>query len=83
MKAIALVGVGIVMLGVLAEPLLQSVRTLSVAANVPSFYIAFLLIPLATNARLAVSSINEARRKEPHIISLKLSEVRNLKTILF
>lgn len=74
-KAIALLVLGVIMLGVLAEPLIQSVRGLSMAADVPTFYIAFVFIPLATTARLAVSAIKEARKKKLHTTSLTLSEV--------
>ncbi|KAI3457398.1 hypothetical protein Pfo_014061 [Paulownia fortunei] len=75
MKAIGLLVLGLVMLGILAEPLVQSVRHFSTAASVPSFYVAFVFVPLTTNARLAVSAINEARRKKLHITSLTLSEI--------
>ncbi|XP_073297492.1 sodium/calcium exchanger NCL2-like [Primulina huaijiensis] len=75
MKAIFLLALGIVMLGVLAEPLIHSVRDISKATNLPSFYVSFVLVPIATNARLAVSAIREARRKKLHTISLTLSEI--------
>ncbi|XP_073280194.1 sodium/calcium exchanger NCL2-like [Primulina huaijiensis] len=75
MKAISLLVLGIVILGVLAEPLVQSVRSFSKATNLPSFYVAFVLIPLASNARLAVSAIKEARKKKLQTTSLTLSEI--------
>ncbi|KAL3849235.1 hypothetical protein ACJIZ3_011117 [Penstemon smallii] len=74
-KAVSLLVLGIFMLGILAEPLIHSVREFSAAANVSSFYIAFIFVPLATNARLAVSAISEARRKKRHNTSLTLSEI--------
>ncbi|GFP79632.1 hypothetical protein PHJA_000106700 [Phtheirospermum japonicum] len=74
-KAISLVVLGIVMLGLLAEPLIHSVQNLSTAANIPSFFIAFIFVPLATNARIAISAISEARRKKTSITSLTLSEI--------
>ncbi|KAL3849233.1 hypothetical protein ACJIZ3_011115 [Penstemon smallii] len=74
-KAVSLLVLGIFMLGILAEPLIHSVREFSAAANVSSFYIAFIFVPLATNARLAVSAISEARRKKLHTTSLTLSEI--------
>ncbi|KAL6535953.1 hypothetical protein OROHE_012797 [Orobanche hederae] len=73
-KAISLMVLGIVMLGLLAEPLIHSVQNLSTAAKVPSFFIAFIFVPLATNARLATSAISEARRKKVNVTSLTLSE---------
>ncbi|KAL0306556.1 UNVERIFIED_CONTAM: Sodium/calcium exchanger NCL2 [Sesamum radiatum] len=74
-KAITLLVLGIITLGVLAEPLIQSVHDFSKAARIPSFYVAFIFVPLATTARLSVSAINEARRKKLHTTSLTLSEI--------
>ncbi|KAK4486668.1 hypothetical protein RD792_006726 [Penstemon davidsonii] len=74
-KAVSLLVLGIFMLGILAEPLVHSVREFSAAANVSSFYIAFIFVPLATNARLAVSALSEARRKKLHTTSLIMSEI--------
>lgn len=76
-KAIALLVLGIITLGLLAEPLIQSVRGLSRAAGLPSFYVAFVFIPLATTARLAVSAVKESRKKKMRTTSLTLSEVRH------
>ncbi|KAL3638516.1 hypothetical protein CASFOL_017887 [Castilleja foliolosa] len=64
MKALTLIVVGFVMLGLLAEPLIQSVRKFSTDSNVPSFYVAFVFVPLATNARIAVSAISESVKKK-------------------
>ncbi|PIN20882.1 Calmodulin and related proteins (EF-Hand superfamily) [Handroanthus impetiginosus] len=74
-KAISLVVIGIVMLGLLAEPLIHSVHNLSNAANIPSFFIAFIFVPFATNARIAISAITEARRQKLKITSLTFSEI--------
>lgn len=70
------------MLGVLAEPLIRSVRDFSKAASLPPFYVSFVFIPLATTARLAVSAISEARKKKLHTTSLTLSEVCVLSPLL-
>ncbi|KAL6529687.1 hypothetical protein OROGR_015310 [Orobanche gracilis] len=77
-KAISLMVLGIVMLGLLAEPLIHSVQNLSTAAKIPSFFVAFIFVPLATNARLATSAISEARRKKVNVTSLTLSESINI-----
>ncbi|KAL8032051.1 hypothetical protein ABFX02_13G068700 [Erythranthe guttata] len=74
-KAVARLLLGLVMLGLLAEPLIQSVRNFSKSAKVPSFYVAFVLVPLTTNARIAVSAVREARRKKLHLTSLTFSEI--------
>ncbi|KAL2483574.1 sodium/calcium exchanger family protein/calcium-binding EF hand family protein [Forsythia ovata] len=74
-KAIALVVLGIVTLGLLAEPLIDSVRNFSSSANTPSFFFSFILVPVATNSRIAISAISEARKKKLHITSLTFSEI--------
>lgn len=74
-KAIMLLMAGIVILSVLAEPLIHSVQSFSTAANISSFFIAFILVPLATNARAASSAITAARRRKPRTTSLTFSEV--------
>ncbi|XP_027061163.1 sodium/calcium exchanger NCL2-like [Coffea arabica] len=74
-KAIFLLVLGTGMLGILAEPLIESVQNFSEAANMPSFFISFILVPLATNARIAISAISEARRKKPRTTSLTFSEI--------
>ncbi|XP_022877451.1 sodium/calcium exchanger NCL2-like [Olea europaea var. sylvestris] len=74
-KAITLLVLGIVILGLLAEPLIDSVRNLSKTASVSSFHIAFIFVPLATNARITISLITEARRKKPKLSSLTFSEI--------
>lgn len=77
LKAISLVVLGIIMLGLLAEPLIHSVQNLSTAASIPSFFIAFIFVPFASNARIAVSAVREARRKKVNINSLTFSEVHS------
>lgn len=74
-KAVSLVVIGITMLGLLAEPLIHSVQSLSKSADVSSFFIAFIFVPLASNARITISAINEVRRKKRNINSLTFSEV--------
>ena len=74
-KAIIYVVVGIAMLSILAEPLIESVRRFSNSAGINAFFISFILIPLATNAKKAISAVKEAGHKKPRSISLAISEV--------
>ena len=74
-KAILYVVLGIAMLSVLAEPLIESVKNLSKDAGISASLVSFILVPLATNAREAISAIKEASHKKPRIISLTISEV--------
>ncbi|MCI15611.1 calcium-binding EF-hand protein, partial [Trifolium medium] len=60
LEALAYVFLGIIMLSLLAEPLIASVQNFSEAAGISSFFISFILVPLATNFREATSAIKEA-----------------------
>ncbi|KAM0072201.1 putative EF-hand domain, sodium/calcium exchanger membrane region, EF-hand domain pair [Helianthus debilis subsp. tardiflorus] len=74
-KAIILLIVGIFMLIVLAEPLVESVRRFSESVNIEPFYVSFILVPLATNARTAIAAIRAANQKRHKTTSLTFSEI--------
>lgn len=74
-KAISYMVIGFVVLAVLAEPLIDNVQDFSGAAGIPSFFVAFVLVPLATNARQAISAISAASRQTPRTTDLTFSEV--------
>ncbi|KAL8110933.1 sodium/calcium exchanger NCL1-like [Apium graveolens] len=75
LKAISLLVLGIAMLAVLAEPLIHSVQKFSSSANIPSFYVAFILVPFATSARTTISAIGAVREKIPKSTRLTFSEI--------
>lgn len=77
-KAISYMVIGFVVLAVLAEPLIDNVQDFSTAAGIPSFFVAFVLVPLATNARQAASAISAASRQTPRTTDLTFSEVISL-----
>ena len=60
---------------ILAEPLMITVQGLSIAANIPSFVISYVLIPLALSFGQAQGAIASAKQKTENAISLALSEV--------
>nr|GFA89762.1 sodium/calcium exchanger NCL2-like [Tanacetum cinerariifolium] len=73
-KAITLLFVGIFILMALAEPLVESVRKFSESVDIEPFYVSFILVPLATNARTAMAAILAAKQKRHHTTSLTFSE---------
>ena len=77
-KAMMLLVLGIAILALLAEPLIYSVESFSNSASVPSFFISFILVPLATNTRASASAIKTAKRKKQRTTSLTFSEVCSL-----
>ncbi|XP_054815685.1 sodium/calcium exchanger NCL2-like [Prosopis cineraria] len=75
LKAIMYVVVGIAILSGLAEPLVESVRKFSDSAGINAFFISFILVPLATNAKIAISAIKEASHQKSRTTSLSISEI--------
>ncbi|KAL5738110.1 hypothetical protein ACOSP7_030871 [Xanthoceras sorbifolium] len=74
-KGVMYIVVGVAILSVvLAEPQIYSVENFSNAVNIPSLFISFILVPLATNARAAATSdITASFRKKPRTTSLAFS----------
>lgn len=82
-KSIGLLLLGTAILAILAEPLIHSVQNFSNSVSIPSFFISFVLVPWATNARGAAAAIKAAQRKRPRTTSLTFSEVRSLPSFSF
>ncbi|XP_010277716.1 PREDICTED: uncharacterized protein LOC104612096 [Nelumbo nucifera] len=74
-KAVLLLLLGITILSLLAEPLIESVQNFSSSANIPSFFVSFVMVPLATNSREAASRIISASRKKSTTTSWTFSEI--------
>jgi Ca2+/H+ antiporter len=79
-KAISLLLLGTAMAAAFADPLVDAVHNFSNATSIPSFFISFIAMPLATNSSEAVSAIIFASRKKQRTLSLTFSEVRLLST---
>ncbi|RDY02383.1 Sodium/calcium exchanger NCL [Mucuna pruriens] len=75
LTAIAYVVLGVTILALLAEPLIASVQKFSEAAGISSFFISFILVPLATNFREATSAIKEASHKKSSNTSQTMYEI--------
>ncbi|KAF7822664.1 sodium/calcium exchanger NCL-like [Senna tora] len=67
--------VGIIILSLLAEPLITSVQKFAEQAGIPSFFVSFILVPLATNFREATSAIKEASHKKRSNTSQTIYEI--------
>jgi Ca2+/Na+ antiporter len=74
-KAVLLLVLGTVMAAVFADPLVDAVDNFSLATSIPSFFISFIFMPLATNSSEAVSAIIFASRKKQRTSSLTFSEI--------
>ncbi|GJN06417.1 hypothetical protein PR202_ga24146 [Eleusine coracana subsp. coracana] len=74
-KAVGLLLLGAAIAAAFADPLVDAVHNFSDATHIPSFFISFIALPLATNSSEAVSAIIFASRKKQRTCSLTFSEV--------
>lgn len=74
-KAILFLLIGTFIAAAFADPLVDAVGGFSTATSIPSFFISFIALPLATNSSEAVSAIIFATRKKKRSASLTFSEV--------
>jgi Ca2+/H+ antiporter len=74
-KAVLFLILGTVLAAASADPLVDTVHNFSQATKIPSFFISFIAMPLATNSSEAVSAIIFASRKKQKTSSLTFSEV--------
>ncbi|KAG8386380.1 hypothetical protein BUALT_Bualt03G0142800 [Buddleja alternifolia] len=74
-KAILLLMLGTAIAAAFADPLVDAVDNFSTATKIPTFFISFIALPLATNSSEAVSAIIFASRKKLRSASLTFSEL--------
>ena len=72
-KAVLLLLLGTAIAAAFADPLVDAVGNFSAATSIPSFFISFIVLPLATNSSEAVSAIIFATRKKQICDSLTFS----------
>ena len=74
-KAVLLLLLGAIIAAVFADPLVDAVDNFSHATSIPSFFISFVVLPLATNSREAVSVVMSAREQKREASSSTFIEV--------
>ncbi|KAE8677796.1 Sodium/calcium exchanger family protein / calcium-binding EF hand family protein isoform 2 [Hibiscus syriacus] len=74
-KAVLMLLLGTLIAAAFADPLVDAVDNFSDATSIPSFFISFIALPLATNSSEAVSAIIFATRKKQRTASLTFSEL--------
>ncbi|KAA8523971.1 hypothetical protein F0562_010598 [Nyssa sinensis] len=74
-KAVSLLLLGTVIVAVFADPLVDAVNNFSSATSIPSFFISFIVLPMATNTSEAVSAVIFSSRKNQTSASLTFSEL--------
>ncbi|VVA16620.1 PREDICTED: sodium/calcium exchanger [Prunus dulcis] len=75
LKAGLMLLVGTLIAAAFADPLVDAVDNFSDATSIPTFFISFIALPLATNSSEAVSAIIFASRKKIRTASLTFSEL--------
>ncbi|EXB75012.1 hypothetical protein L484_012136 [Morus notabilis] len=75
LKAALMLLVGAAIAAAFADPLVDAVDNFSSATSIPTFFISFIALPLATNSSEAVSAIIFATRKKKRTSSLTFSEI--------
>lgn len=75
LKASLLLLLGAVIAAAFADPLVDAVDNFSTATSIPTFFISFIALPLATNSSEAVSAVIFATRKKQRTASLTFSEI--------
>ena len=74
-KAVLLLLLGTIIAAAFADPLVDAVDNFSDATGIPTFFISFIALPLATNSSEAVTAIIFASRDKRTTASLTFSEV--------
>ncbi|KAF9611350.1 hypothetical protein IFM89_030686 [Coptis chinensis] len=80
-KAILMLVLGTAIAAAFADPLVDAVDNFSSATSIPSFFISFIALPLATNSSEAVSALIFASRKKKRTASLTFSEIYGAATM--
>ncbi|MCO5584460.1 hypothetical protein L7F22_038388 [Adiantum nelumboides] len=66
---------GAALAAVFSDPLIDSIQGFSNASRIPSFFVAFIVVPLASNASELFSCIVFAKKKRKRNISLTYSQI--------
>eukprot|EP00850_Spirogloea_muscicola_P002842 SM000011S19020 [mRNA] locus=s11:414121:418397:+ [translate_table: standard] len=74
-QAIILLGAGVVIVSVFADPTVDAINGFSKASGIPPFFVAFVVSPLASNASELVSSILFAMKRRKRTASLTYSQI--------
>lgn len=74
-KAISLLALGTAICAIFSDPMVGAVAGFATATEIPSFFVAFVVTPLASNASELVSSLKFAMGKRQKNISLTFCQV--------
>jgi len=72
-RAFTMILLGAVLVGIFSDPVVDVLQEIAIRLNVSSFYVSFLLAPLASNAMEVISSIYFAAKKTRKSITISIS----------
>ncbi|KAK6238970.1 hypothetical protein QUC31_004439 [Theobroma cacao] len=73
-KAVMMLLLGTIVAAVFADPLVDAVSSFSTASSIPSFFVSFVILPIASTSE-AVSALNFSGRKQLTTASLTYSQI--------
>ncbi|KAK4576612.1 hypothetical protein RGQ29_027240 [Quercus rubra] len=80
-KAVLLLLLGTTIAAAFADPLVDTINNFADATSIPSFFVSFIVLPLATSSRDTLSAIRLATQDKRHTASLSFSEIYGTVTI--
>jgi Ca2+/Na+ antiporter len=81
LKALTLMIVGVVVVTVFSDPMVDVLSQLGVRINIPPFYVSFIVTPLVSNASELISSLIFAMRRSKKTITLTYSQLMGAATM--
>lgn len=74
-RAFYQMGVGTLLVVLFSDPMVDVLSTLGTKTNIPSFFVAFVLAPIASNATELLAAYNYALKKTVSSVTLSLSQL--------
>lgn len=75
MRALKMMGIGTLVVLLVSDPAVDVLSSIGDRINIPKFYVAFLLAPLASNASELIAAYKYAAKKTPSSIGVSLSQL--------
>jgi Ca2+/Na+ antiporter len=80
-RALTMILLGAVLVSIFSDPVVDVLQEIAIRLNVSSFYVSFLLAPLASNAMEVISSIYFAAKKTRKSITISISALEGAATM--
>eukprot|EP00698_Gefionella_okellyi_P006477 TRINITY_DN15810_c0_g1_i1.p1 TRINITY_DN15810_c0_g1~~TRINITY_DN15810_c0_g1_i1.p1 ORF type:complete len:454 (+),score=110.30 TRINITY_DN15810_c0_g1_i1:33-1394(+) len=81
LKSAAMLTIGTALIAVFSDPMVDTIQAFSEAANLPAFYVAFVVAPFASNASEVISSLIFAAKKKQANLSVTYAQLYGAATM--